>query len=221
MHSVGRPARWLLVFAHALITLAPIQIRRRPYALEAPVDGCGGPSPLYHSPHSSLAIRAQYACERATSTLCAAVDEAKTDARRTRNHAPSTAIVPTNAPPDRPGRPAGRDRLGRLDVAPEWPGRCADEHDRGGGGRRAPDHRLPARPAPLDELPRPRMVGRPARDTCRVARVAGPGDPAAGSARTARACLHADRPERAERHAGTVAPSMRPRRLVTGRIGWA
>src|SRR3712207_7840327 len=56
-----------------------------------------------------------------------------------------------------PGRLAGRDRLGRLDVAPKSPGRRAHEHDRGGGGRRASDHRLPARVPPLDELPRPHM----------------------------------------------------------------
>jgi hypothetical protein len=59
-----------------------------------------------------------------------------------------------------------------------------------------------------------------ARDTCRVARAAGAGHPAAGSARPARACFDADRSERAERHAGTVAPFMMPRRLMTGRISW-
>src|SRR5215208_7157787 len=143
----------------------------------------------------------------------------KTDARRIRSHAPSTGLVLTNAPPDRPGRLAERDRLGRLDVAPEWPGRRAHEHDRGGGGRRASDHRLPARFSPLDELPRPRMVSYPARDPCRVARAAGAGYPAAGSARPARACFDADRSERAERHAGTLAPFMMPRRPMTGRIG--
>src|SRR5919112_1247225 len=61
----------------------------------------------------------------------------KTDARRTLSHAPSTGHLPTNAPPDRPCRLAERDRLGPLDVAPKYPGRRANEHDRGGGGRRA------------------------------------------------------------------------------------
>jgi hypothetical protein len=56
-----------------------------------------------------------------------------------------------------------------------------------------------------------------ARDTCRVARAGGAGHPAAGSARPARACFDADR---SERHAGTVAPFMMPRRLMTGRISW-
>src|SRR3712207_5943801 len=132
----------------------------------------------------------------------------KIDARRTRNYAPSTGLVPTNAPSGRPGRLAERDRLGRLDVAPESPGSRAHEHDRGGGGRRASDHRLPARFSPLDELPRPHMGSYPARDPCRVARAAGAGYPAAGSARPARACFDAARSERAERHAGTIAPFM-------------
>jgi len=69
----------------------------------------------------------------------------KTDARRTSNYAPSSGLVPTNAPPDRPCRLSERDRLGRLDVAPEQAGRRDYEHDRGGGGRCAPDHRLPSR----------------------------------------------------------------------------
>src|SRR5829696_9505070 len=145
----------------------------------------------------------------------------KTDARRTRSYAPSTGLVPTNAPSDRPGRFAERDRLGRLDVAPKYPGRRAHEHDRGGGERRASDHRLPARFSALDELPRPHMGSYPARDPCRVAGAAGSGYPAAGSARHAGACFDADRSERAERHAGTVAPFMMPRRPVTGRIGLA
>src|SRR5215218_4910048 len=145
----------------------------------------------------------------------------KTDARRIRSYAPSTGLLPTNAPSGRPGRLAERDRLGRLDVAPEWPGRRAHEHDRGGGGRRASDHRLPARFSALDELPRPRMGGYPARDPCRVARAACAGYPAAGSARHAHACFDADRSERAQRHAGTVAPFMMPHRPMTGRIGWA
>src|SRR5215211_2656877 len=145
----------------------------------------------------------------------------KTDARRIRSHAPSTALLPTNAPSGRPGRLAERDRLGRLDVAPEWPGRRAHEHDRGGGGRRAPDHRLPARFSALDELPRPHMGSYLARDPCRVARAAGAGYPVAGSARAAHACFDADRSERAQRHAGTVAPFMMRRRPMTGRIGWA
>src|SRR5215212_10563950 len=85
----------------------------------------------------------------------------KTDARRTRSYAPSTGLIPTNAPSDRPGRLSERDRLGRLDVAQEYPGRRAHEHDRGGGGSCASDNRLPARFAPLDELPRPRMGGHP------------------------------------------------------------
>src|SRR5215218_623148 len=143
----------------------------------------------------------------------------KTDARRTCSNAPSAGHLPTNAPPDRPGRFAERDRLGRLDVAPKYPGRRAHEHDRGGGGRRASDHRLPARSSPLDELPRPYMGSYAARDPCRVARAAGAGYPAAGSARAAHACFDADRSERAERHAGTVAPFMMRRRPMTGRIG--
>src|SRR5215218_220926 len=143
----------------------------------------------------------------------------KLDARRILSYAPSTGLVPTNAPSDRPGRFAERDRLGPLDVAPKYPGRCAHEHDRGGGGRRASDHRLPTRSSPLDELPRPYMGSYPARDPCRVARAAGAGSPAAGSGRPARACFDADRSERAERHAGTVAPFMMPRRPMTGRIG--
>src|SRR5215208_2884944 len=145
----------------------------------------------------------------------------KTDARRTRNYALSTGHLPTNAPSGRPGRLAERDRLGSLDVAPKYPGRRAHEHDRGGGGRRASDHRLPTRFSALDELPRPHMGGYTARDPCCVARAAGAGYPAAGSACPARACFDADRSERAERHAGTVAPFMMPRRPMTGRIGRA
>src|SRR5215207_11165872 len=113
----------------------------------------------------------------------------KTDARRIRSHAPSTGLLPTNAPSGRPGRLAERDRLGRLDVAPEWPGRRAHEHDRGGGGRRARDHRLSARFTAMDELPRPHMGGYSARDPCRVDGAAGARYPAARSARTARACF--------------------------------
>src|SRR5215213_4066375 len=143
----------------------------------------------------------------------------KTDARRTHNYALSTGLVPTNAPSDRLGRLAERDRRGRLDVAPKYSGRRAHEHDRGGGGRRASDHRLPDWFPPLDELPRPHMGSYPARDPCRVARAAGAGYPAAGPARPARACLDADRSERAERHAGAVAPFMMLRRPMTGRIG--
>src|SRR5215217_7340366 len=143
----------------------------------------------------------------------------KTDARRTRSYAPSAGHLPTNAPPDRPGRLSERDHLGRLDVAPEQAGRRAHEHDRSGGGCRASDHRLPARFSALDELPRPHMGGYPARDPCCVARAAGAGYPGAGSARPAGACFDADRSERAERHAGTVAPFMMPRRPMTGRIG--
>ena len=86
-------------------------------------------------------------------------------------------------------------------------------------GRRASDHRLPARFPPLDELPRPRMGGHPAQHPSRVARAAGAGHPGAGSARPARACFDAARSERAERHAGTVAPFMMPRRPMTSRIG--
>jgi hypothetical protein len=55
----------------------------------------------------------------------------------------------------------------------------------------------------------------------RVAGAAGSGYPAAGSARPARAGFDADLSERAERHAGTVAPYMMPCRPVTGRIGLA
>jgi hypothetical protein len=73
----------------------------------------------------------------------------------------------------------------------------------------------------LDELPRPHMGSYPARDPCRVARAGGAGYPAAGSACPARACFDADRSERAERHAGTVAPFMMRRRPMTGRIGGA
>src|SRR5215211_2261521 len=145
----------------------------------------------------------------------------KTDARRIRSHAPSTALLPTNAPSGRPGRLAERDRLGRLDVAPEWPGRRAHAHERGGGGRRASDHRLPALFSALDELPRPYMGSFSARDPCRVARAACAGYPAAGLACPAGACFDADRSERAERHAGAVAPFMMPCRPVTGRIGLA
>src|SRR5215211_1952373 len=143
----------------------------------------------------------------------------KTDARRIRSHAPSTALLPTNAPSGRPGRLAERDRLGRLDVAPEWPGRRAHAHERGGGGRRASDHRLPARFSALDELPRPRMGGYPARDPCWVDGAACAGYPAARSAYPPRACFDADHSERAERHAGTIAPFMMPRRPMTVRIG--
>src|SRR5215213_2684785 len=143
----------------------------------------------------------------------------KTDARRTRSYAPSKGLVPTNAPSDRPGRLPERDRLGRLDVAPEQPDRRTHEHDRGGGGRRASDHRLPARFSALDELPRPHMGGYPARDPCRVARAASAGYFAARSAYPPRACFDADRSERAERHAGTIAPFLMPRRPMTVRIG--
>ena len=76
-----------------------------------------------------------------------------------------------------------------------------EEHDRGGGGRRASDHRLPARFSALDELPRPHMGSYSARDPCRVARATGARYPAARSARPAGACFDADRSERAERHA--------------------
>src|SRR5919112_2175412 len=74
-------------------------------------------------PHNSSALRAQYEHGRGESSGFAAVDRAKTDARRIRSHAPSTGHLPTNAPPDRPGRLAERDRLGCLDVAPEQAGR--------------------------------------------------------------------------------------------------
>src|SRR5918995_2038950 len=143
----------------------------------------------------------------------------KTDARRIRSYAPSTALVPTDAPSGRPGRLAERDRLARWDVAPEQAGRRAHEHDRGRGGRCAADHRLPARFFALDELPRPHMGSYHARDPCRVARAAGAGYPAARSARPADACCDADRTERAERHAGTVASFMMSHRPLTGRIG--
>src|SRR5829696_2444884 len=129
----------------------------------------------------------------------------KTDARRTRSYALSTGLVPANAPSGRPSRLAERDRLGRLDVASEQTGRRAHEHDRGGGGRRARDHRLSARFTAMDELPRPHMGGYSARDPCRVDGAAGARYPAARSARTARACFDADPSERAERHARTVA----------------
>jgi hypothetical protein len=58
----------------------------------------------------------------------------KTDARRTRSYAPSAGHLTTNAPSDRPARLAERDRIGRLDVAPKYPGRRDHEHDRGGEG---------------------------------------------------------------------------------------
>src|ERR687890_1915541 len=83
-------------------------------------------------PLNSSALRAQYEHGRGEAGRFAAVDLAKTDARRTRSYAPSAGLVPTNAPPDRPGRLAERDRLGRLDVAPEQAGRRDHEHDRGG-----------------------------------------------------------------------------------------
>ena len=93
-----------------------------------------GVASLWLSPHSSSALRAHYVHERVASPRFAAVDVAKTDARRTRSYAPSKGLFPTNAPSDRPGRLSERDRLGRLDVAQEYPGRRAHEHDRGGEG---------------------------------------------------------------------------------------
>src|SRR5215207_4107397 len=156
-------------------------------------------------PHNFSALRAQYAHDRGESGDATWLIGRKTDARRTRNYAPSKGLVPTNAPSDRPGRLAERDRLGRLDVAPKFPGRRDHEHDRGGGGRCASDHRLSAWFSPLDELPRPHMGGYPARDPCRVARATGAGYPGAGAAYPARACIDADRSERVERHARTVA----------------
>src|SRR5918997_2525727 len=170
-------------------------------------------------PHNSSKLRAQYAHDRGESGRLASGDRAKTDARRARSYGPTTGLVPTDAPSDRPGRLPERDRLGRLDVGPKQPGRRAYGLDRGGGGRRASDHRLPARFSPLDELPRPRVGGRPARAPSRVARAAGAWHPDAGSARHARACFDADPSERAERHAGAVAAFMMLRRPTAERIG--
>src|SRR5919199_6968339 len=87
-------------------------------SLPLPTRDVGGSrSSMVIPPHNSPALRAQYAHDRDESGPCGWYGEKPTQGEHAA-YAPSTSLVPTDAPSDRPGCLAKRDRLGRLDVAP-------------------------------------------------------------------------------------------------------